>query len=134
MASPGWADWIGSVSRRRVAVAGGIDDALLHEHELTEPRWHVRPRGRVLWVRPDAHPPVRLGAVPPVDVGLPYRADAGRTARQFFEVRPGDGHFEAPSVVGIFRVVQRASERRHDRDAGCVEALEEGAAVVIQIV
>src|SRR5258708_16548947 len=84
---------------------------LLHEHQLAEPLRVVRIRTIAGRVRPQAEPSVRLDAVPAIQVRRPERSGRGRQLfRQVIEVCPGDRHFEAPALIAIPGLVQRAAD------------------------
>src|SRR6185436_1368788 len=87
-------------------------EPLFDEHDLAEPRRNVRPRLGVLRIGPDAHAPVRLDAVPAIEIHLPDRADGGWTTRQLLEIRPWNHGLEAPAAVGVCANVQRPAKGR----------------------
>src|SRR5687767_11454113 len=103
--------------RIRAAKAGRSVD----KHDLAEPRRYVRPRIGVLRVGPDAHAPVRLDAVPAVEIDLPHGSGDRRSTRQLLEIGPWNHRLEAPAIVSVGAHVQRAPQGGRDLDAGGVE-------------
>src|SRR6185295_15486672 len=101
-----------------IVVGGGSARRSVHEHDFAEPRRNVRPRLGVLRIGPDAHAPVRLDAIPTIEIHFPDRAYGWWTTRQLLEIRPRNHGLEAPAAVGVGADVQRPAEGRRDLHAG----------------
>src|ERR1039457_2826269 len=125
--------WFSNYSVAGTGHSGDRSLGVLYENQLAETGGRVRIRLRLPGMGPHAQAAIGLHAIPAVQVRRPDRAGSG-PFRQFFEVDPGDGNFQAPAFVLVSTGVECAPNVGSQQHALHIETLEGISGVDHQVV
>src|SRR5581483_1606534 len=110
-------------------------DRLLHKHQLAEAVGIVRVGLHQARIRPLRKPAIGFGAVPAVHVGDPVIAGFGNgIVGQIGKGAPRDRHFQAPALILVAALVERAADRSRKLHARQVVVLYNALGKRIEII